>query len=55
MKHGVVLPDEVISKIRAAASIVDHGTITIYLDATRNTVDIEVSSRERIELCKTPM
>lgn len=48
--QGVVLSDEILQKIKVAASMVHHGAITIHLDATRSTADIEITSRERVEL-----
>lgn len=47
---GVLLTDEILQKIRVAASMVHHGAITIHIDAQRSTVDVEITSRERVSL-----
>lgn len=47
---GVVLTQKVLEQIRAAASTIHHGRLIIHLDAERKSVDIELQTRERVEL-----
>ena len=47
---GVTLSPELMERIRVLASTIHHGSITLHLNAERDSVDVEVVSRDRVKL-----